>query len=877
MKYESILLSEKRKLNIPIKKPFPHQYNAFEKMNEIFNNSSLKTSSGLVVIPTGGGKTFTAVQWICNNILAKNIKVIWLAHTYHLLDQARATFNEMSPNISQPKEILNIRVISGHQSHCKPSEIKLSDDLIIMTTQTAISNFETNDLDQNGKVMKTSFLKFIEDNKKNRIFIVLDEAHHAPASGCRNFLLSLKKKLPKYQLLGLTATPTYTDKRRRGWLKHIFENGIIYQAKEANLKMQKILANPKFIEVNTETEVSLDDKQYDSLVRQHKDVPEDIIEHLANNKKRNDCIIKHYLDNKKKYGKTIIFTDRWYQCEYIKEKLNTKKVKVDAIYARQDAQLSTPEERNRQDSDSNKKAIENFKNNKIDVLINIKMLTEGTDVPNVQTVFITRHTTSKILFTQMVGRALRGPKAGGGDKKENANIVIFSDNWKHLIHWASHNLSGGLDNTPIISGPSPMEYISISLIQKLVKQMEPDTSMSYQPYSAIIPLGWYDIEYTITNDNDESNESKTLKKHVIIYNKNADGFKKITQKTKLNKEEKKEWEKENLSIDWLQNKAVKYINMYFDLNEDNFGNSLEDDITHIMRHIAQNGTSPQFISFSEKDEYDLDKICEELYKEGMSRSKEDERFRVLYEREGNLFKVWYKNYNNFKNAVNHSMEIIIDRDNGRLPQGVLIKQNTLTQEKKEDYNQKELTSIEKKQVKKRDNNECLCCGYNKDGRKLEIDHIKPVKYGGNTKIESSQTLCKYCNKEKGTNYINFRNNKSTLTEPKIDIKAIKPWEHDREFEGKPIEDRKSALKYAVQRMVNLFYHCHAVYSIELNLRKNGQFYKKWEIILYPENDIKWLKKHKKKLLAYTRTELKQKQVKKIEIVSLENRAKSISN
>ena len=41
------------------------------------------------------------------------------------------------------------------------------------------------------------------------------------------------------------------------------------------------------------------------------------------------------------------------------------------------------------------------------------MLTEGTDVPDVDTVFLTRQTTSKILLTQMIGRALRGPKFGG--------------------------------------------------------------------------------------------------------------------------------------------------------------------------------------------------------------------------------------------------------------------------------------------------------------------------------------------------------------------------------------------------------------------------------------------------------------------------------
>ncbi len=84
---------------------------------------------------------------------------------------------------------------------------------------------------------------------------------------------------------------------------------------------------------------------------------------------------------------------------------------------------------NSRSKDQNTINLNRFKdpNDSVNVLINIRMLTEGVDVPDVNTVFITRETNSSILFTQMVGRALRGKKAGG--KKDIANIVLFSDNW----------------------------------------------------------------------------------------------------------------------------------------------------------------------------------------------------------------------------------------------------------------------------------------------------------------------------------------------------------------------------------------------------------------------------------------------------------------
>ena len=101
------------------------------------------------------------------------------------------------------------------------------------------------------------------------------------------------------------------------------------------------------------------------------------------------------------------------------------------------------------------------------------MLTEGTDVPDVQTVFLTRPTTSQILMTQMVGRALRGPGVGGTEK---AYIVSFVDDWKHLINWASYEkLADGFladETVPRYGKRPPLQLISIELVQRLARQMD---------------------------------------------------------------------------------------------------------------------------------------------------------------------------------------------------------------------------------------------------------------------------------------------------------------------------------------------------------------------------------------------------------------------
>lgn len=55
-------------------------------------------------------------------------------------------------------------------------------------------------------------------------------------------------------------------------------------------------------------------------------------------------------------------------------------------------------------------------------------------MPQTKTVFLARPTVSKILMTQMVGRALRGTAAGGTAK---AYIVSFVDQWNENIAWCN--------------------------------------------------------------------------------------------------------------------------------------------------------------------------------------------------------------------------------------------------------------------------------------------------------------------------------------------------------------------------------------------------------------------------------------------------------
>ncbi|MBD2562602.1 DEAD/DEAH box helicase family protein [Nostoc linckia FACHB-391] len=830
MNYKSINLDQLRdqSANYHSKIPFQHQIEAFEALSKTFKFDSEKPGSGILVLPTGAGKTFTAVRWLSDHVIPKNIKILWLAPSFYLLDQAYDTFEKGAKDIPEPKKTLNIRCVSSNPSHAKAPSIQLTDDIVIMTIQTAINNLHPDAVDTMGNKFETAFRKFIDSCRETGLFVVVDEAHHSPAYGCRNLLigekdsaLGLRGLLPGLHLLGLTATPTYNDKARRGWLWKIFENEIIYEAKKESLILQGVLARPNYIEVATGKELEVDDKLYDRLVKQHQDLPESIIEKLASDKQRNNFIVHTYVSNKDAYGKTIIFADRWFQCVYIKEKLLGKGIKVDAIYSQIDADPGSAEARNKRTQSDNQRILDEFKNGKLDVLINVRMLTEGADVPSVQTVFITRQTTSSILMTQMIGRALRGEKVGGSAE---ANVVLFFDDWKRLVDWANPKDGDTIDKPKLsLKGYHPFEYISIRLVEELSKSIE--SSGDYQiVFSKICPIGWYKTEIVYADADNKHESMESFTEFVMVYEHTKskfDSFILFISSTNL----LDEWSKEYLDDKWMQSQVQQWISDGFERKTDNIGEKLDSDLIKIVRHIAQNQSVPIYHPFEERELYDLDKIAYKVI-DLPSRLKYEYLSKEFSQPE-TLWKVFYKSLIRFETAVDAAIRNIINPK----PEGEITPLVILTPER----GVKELNEVEKEEVKKRDGYACLCCGVNTKG-KLQIDHIKPFSMGGETSKENSQTLCVTCNRCKGQNEIDFRCNTTKLINPKnLDLSFT--------------SEGEKAIK-ALTRVVNFFYHCKAVSKIDWEV-----YTYTYNIYLYPSNNPEWLLKHKAELLKLIKNKL----------------------
>ena len=120
--------------------PYHHQKDAMRKLSIINEEKSFST---LVVLPTGGGKTYTASTWLLKNAIDQKKKILWIAHRQMLLDQAAESFQkfayaEVMPHISE----FTYRIVSGSSSHDRSIDITAKDNILILSKDSIGRNLD---------------------------------------------------------------------------------------------------------------------------------------------------------------------------------------------------------------------------------------------------------------------------------------------------------------------------------------------------------------------------------------------------------------------------------------------------------------------------------------------------------------------------------------------------------------------------------------------------------------------------------------------------------------------------------------------------------------------------------------------------------------
>lgn len=464
--------------------PYPHQTLAWNSMTSHYS----KHKRGMIIVPTGGGKTTIAAKWLTDNYLSNGYNVLWLAHRIELLEQAQETF--MKFGVSKSSTLITS---SQHNSW---TDISNFHKIVLSTDRSCLSKLE--------------YVKRLINQSERGLYIVVDECHHSVSNSYLNLIKNILEldDTKDINLLGLTATPIrmnydetqilwkmYDDKYNLDRLDNYYVNdetfnSKIFEVSFSELISRGILAKP--IPLSVVTNVTIEDKLSEEelkLINTFGDISEDAINKLANDSSRNKLIVNHYVQNKEKYGKTLVFALNIEHCKTLKNEFLHNGISCEYV-----AYGET----------NNKNIIENFKTTDTpQVLITVIKLTEGFDAPCIQSVFLTRPTNSETLFRQMIGRALRGPAAAG---TQEGYLVDFKDIWNTFTPVNSdYVLTPELSNINTDgsnSGNTSKKYINDKMLDIAYSILREKFKGEISNIIESLPVAWY--QWTEITDGEET-------------------------------------------------------------------------------------------------------------------------------------------------------------------------------------------------------------------------------------------------------------------------------------------------------------------------------------------------------------------------------------
>lgn len=709
---------------------YEHQEEAIRKLDAMDKRGSFRT---LLVLPTGGGKTLTAAYWLLRNAVDQNKKILWLAHRHLLLEQAAEAFARNAyTDTMVNRTVFNYRIISG--MHDKPVHIQKTDRILIASKDSMIRSLDKLKNWLNGE----------------EIYLVIDEAHHAVAKSYKKIIQYVADHTKSMKLLGLTATPFRTSEDEQGALKQVFTDDIVYKTDLDTLIKKGILATPTFIDCNTNIQFTEHlGVQALKSIENLDTLPENIVNDIAGSKERNRIIVDEYINNYEKYGPTIVFALNKNHAITLNALFNEKGkkygIKSEFIISEVQDMITGITISNA----DNERKIEAYRNGEIQVLINVNILTEGTDLPKTHTVFLTRPTVSTTLMTQMVGRALRGLKAGG---TKEAYIVSFVDDWNDKIAWVNPETLTEAEyhekETLAEAQKQQIRLIAISKIEEFARMADAavDTSaLDSTPAIELIPLGMYMLSTLECNH------------QILVYNSTQNAYQSLIRDLP-NLMEHYGIEGETIPEETLDDMTEHCFQSYFD--ENMIPSCNRNDIEHLLKFYAQKAVAPLFVTIDEMERKKLDvsEIAKKIYDEDMRRSEKNAYIQSLWAEEGSLLPVYYTNPYFFKKLI----DLELDKLDGDIEIAAAEPQTEAELRNLEQFPLQKIIELYPKiglQLKedafaaaRNDDGSYVCAGCGEvfpTRLFLQVDHIVPMAKGGLSVPDNLQVLCRTCNQRKG--------------------------------------------------------------------------------------------------------------------------------
>ena len=155
----------------------------------------------------------------------------------------------------------------------------------------------------------------------------------------------------------------------------------------------------------------------------YEDISDDNIREMGEDPERNNMLIEELRHLVLEEGKKSIL---FFGCSI--EHSREIAIRLNAIYG--DEGIVAEDVYGETNYKRRKDIVKQFKEQKINVLCNFGLFTTGFDVPKIDCIFIGRPTFSLLLYTQMIGRGLRGPKNLG---TEDCLVVDTDEQYQNYI------------------------------------------------------------------------------------------------------------------------------------------------------------------------------------------------------------------------------------------------------------------------------------------------------------------------------------------------------------------------------------------------------------------------------------------------------------
>jgi len=382
---------------------FEHQRTAALKTLALLDSPPHRA---MLHMPTGSGKTRTAMQIAAAHLRrSENATVLWLATSEELCEQAASEFIKTWEHVGDHA----VDVVAAWGNTAVSRELLVDNRPKFVIAGLAKLNAASR--------RDPSVLAFLGDKAT---LVIFDEAHGAIAPTYSQITEAILARRHDSQFLGLSATPgrTWNDRAADSLLSHHFSNRKVtlsvsgYSNPIQYLINKGFLAKPRFVKLPYSQISRTAPPEELTRIAENLDVPEELRNRFANDDIRNLAIIRACQNLCRNHRRFLLFAATVNHCNVLAANLRALGIIADSVTSK-----TPPAERSR--------LIRAYLSgsDQTMVLVNFGILTTGFDAPKTSAAVIARPTTSLVLYSQMVGRALRGPRAGGNAEAEIVTVV----------------------------------------------------------------------------------------------------------------------------------------------------------------------------------------------------------------------------------------------------------------------------------------------------------------------------------------------------------------------------------------------------------------------------------------------------------------------